>query len=407
MLATAAPGRDSFADRPMHGHLDETRGRRPDVVIVGGGFFGCRISVELARQGLRVLLLEAASDVMQRASLVNQARVHGGYHYPRSLLTALRSKMNLPAFSAEYDDCLDRSFTQYYAIAGALSKISHQQFRQFCERIQAPVRQAPESVQRLFDADLVEEVFEVEEYAFDSVRIKNRLLGEMAEAGVHCLLDAPVQRISRQGRSLCVEYSLDGVTESVESIEVINCTYSGINTLNRASGLPEIPLKHEIAEVALIEPPPQLAGIGVTVMCGPFFSTMPFPSRGLYSCTHVRYTPHAEWRDPAPGRASPAYEPLTLGTPVSAFPKMLADARRYLPCLVQSRHVESLFEVKTVLPQSEHDDSRPILFRTNHGLPGYTCVMGGKIDNIYDVFDELSRYTIRAGGQGANEQLTS
>ena len=52
-------------------------------------------------------------------------------------------------------------------------------------------------------------------------------------------------------------------------------------------------------------------------------------------------------------------------------------------------HVRSLFEVKTVLPQSEHDDSRPILFKPCAELSGLVSVMGGKIDNVYDLPREL------------------
>ena len=70
---------------------------------------------------------------------------------------------------------------------------------------------------------------------------------------------------------------------------------------------------------------------------------------------------------------------------------MLADAKRYLPCLERARHVDSLYEIKTVLPQSESDDSRPILYKQDHRLKGYTCIMGGKLDNIYDVLKELAR----------------
>ena len=47
--------------------------------------------------------------------------------------------------------------------------------------------------------------------------------------------------------------------------------------------------------------------------------------------------------------------------------------------------------MKTVLPRSEADDSRPILFRSHHGIPNYHVVMGGKIDNVYDVADELAK----------------
>ena len=53
--------------------------------------------------------------------------------------------------------------------------------------------------------------------------------------------------------------------------------------------------------MALVEPPAELGGAAVTVMDGPFFSLMPYPSRGLFTLSHVRYTPHCSWHD---GRAS-------------------------------------------------------------------------------------------------------
>ena len=68
---------------------------------------------------------------------------------------------------------------------------------------------------------------------------------------------------------------------------------------------------------------------------------------------------------------------------------MIRDAKRYLPVAGDSTYRQSMWEIKTVLPQSEGDDSRPILYRADHGLPGYACIMGGKLDNIYDVLKEL------------------
>ena len=40
-------------------------------------------------------------------------------------------------------------------------------------------------------------------------------------------------------------------------------------------------------------------------------------------------------------------------------------------------------------PYAETDDSRPILFRPDHGIANYHVVMGGKIDNVYDLPREL------------------
>ena len=45
--------------------------------------------------------------------------------------------------------------------------------------------------------------------------------------------------------------------------------------------------------------------------------------------------------------------------------------------------------MKTLLPQTESDDGRPILFQRDPGLPALIHVMGGKIDNIFDVEAEI------------------
>jgi hypothetical protein len=50
-----------------------------------------------------------------------------------------------------------------------------------------------------------------------------------------------------------------------------------------------------------------------------------------------------------------------------------------------SRYVDSLWEVKTLMPRSEQDDSRPILLRRSEEHPGCLTVLGAKIDSVYDV----------------------
>jgi len=126
-------------------------------------------------------------------------------------------------------------------------------------------------------------------------------------------------------------------------------------------------------------------------MCGPFFSVMPFPSAGLHSFSHVRYTPHYQWLDGSDSKYMNAHEYFNSVEKNSNWNRMMLDAKRYMPVLEQCEYIRSLWEVKTVLPQSETNDSRPILFKPNYGLQGLHSVMGGKIDNVYDVVKEINR----------------
>ena len=49
--------------------------------------------------------------------------------------------------------------------------------------------------------------------------------------------------------------------------------------------------------MALVEPPPALRDVSITVMCGPFFCSCRSRRRGSRRSSHVAYTPHYEWTD--------------------------------------------------------------------------------------------------------------
>lgn len=371
-----------------------------DVVVVGAGFFGLRIA-QYARESLgadRVVVLEQQPDVMTRASYVNQARVHNGYHYPRSILTAYRSRVSSADWAGEYPEAVTRDFTHYYAVASRLSKVTARQFEVFCERIGASLENAMrDPIAREFSPRLIERIWRAEEYAFDSRRLRAIMLGRLLRlGGIELRTGVSAVRLQRGGSGIDVQAG-DGTT--VTAPLVVSSVYSQINTLHRASDLPLVPLQLEVTEMALVRTPPAFTDVGITVMDGPFFSMMPFPSRGLHTLSHVRYTPHERWVDTTVSpndRAVPG--PKELSRDATTFREMIADVRRYVPALGRMERVDSLREVKAVLAHDDRNDSRPILVRANDGLDGYICVMGGKIDNVNDVLLEISNI-VSSGGK--------
>ena len=362
------------------------------AVVIGGGFYGARLALTLRRRGLRVLLVEREATLLARASTRNQARVHNGYHYPRSILTSLRSRLNYRRFLDDYRDCVHTGFTHYYAVARGMSKVSASQFVEFCKRIEAPLAQAPSRVTKLFDGSRIDAVFQVEEGAFDAAALRSRMTRELKSAGVDVMLST--EAVSVQSTPGGVEIALHrlapapvyrAVCPPVHAELALNCTYSRLNHVLTASNAEPIPAKHELTELALVEPPEALGGAAVTVMDGPFFSLMPYPSRGLYTLSHVRYTPHYNWHDE---EDCPVVEVRTVDG-VSRFDHMVRDATRYLPAMRDTQYVDSLWEIKTVMPRSEKDDSRPILLRRCAEHPALITVLGAKIDSVYDVEDAL------------------
>lgn len=365
--------------------------RRIDTLVIGGGFYGAYIAEHLAKAGKRVLICEREPQLMTRASFNNQARVHNGYHYPRSTVTALRSHVSFPRFVDEFRDAIDADFDKYYMIGKLLGHVSAAQFQSFCTRIGIPCQPSSGTIAKLTNPRLIEACFRTKEVAFNSNVLCRMMADRIREAGVEVQFDTKVRQISRDGNILAAEIQTQDGVETVQCLQVFNCTYSMINHVNERSALPAIPLKHELTEICLVDVPPEFERIGLTVMCGPFFSVMPFPAADGHSFSHVRYTPHFEWRDFPDGPVdSTTAEKPSLGAS-TAWRKMKLDAARYIPKLAECRYRSSLWEVKTILPTREIDDGRPILFNMNHGLRGYHCVMGGKIDNVYDIIETLQR----------------
>ncbi|MFM7350468.1 MAG: FAD-dependent oxidoreductase [Erythrobacter sp.] len=355
-----------------------------DYIIIGGGFYGCCLALYLRSVSARVLVVEAGERLMDRASRVNQARVHTGFHYPRSAATAVKSTLLHRRFLADFPEAIFDDFQMLYAIARRRSKVTAKKFHRMFRDMGAPIQPASPNHKALFDPDMVEDVFACHEVAFDH-KILGRLVSErLADAGVEVRLATELVGLADRPGEVVAALS-DG--SEVSARYAFNITYAQINRVLAKAGLPGARLKHEIAELALIQPPRELEKIGVTVMDGPFFSAMPYPAEQLHSLTHVRYTPHESWADE--GASRDPYHHFAALDPESRFAFMQADARRYMPCLAGAEYRRSIYEVKTILIKNEADDGRPILYQQKPENSRVVSILGGKIDNIYDLLEAL------------------
>jgi glycine/D-amino acid oxidase-like deaminating enzyme len=299
-------------------------------------------------------------------------------------------------FVNDFPEAEVSDFQMLYAIARQGSKVSAKRFHRMFRDMGAPIAPATSGQAALFDTNRVEAVFACREAAFD-YSILARLLAERLErAGVELRLGTRVTGLRDTGKEVVADLS---TSDTVRANHAFNVTYAQTNAMLESAGLPYAQLKHELAEIALVSPPPEMERIGVTVMDGPFFSCMPYPSEGLYSLTHVRYTPHDSWTDEAGFGES--YSHFARQVPESRAMHMIRDAQRFMPCLAGVEYHRSLFDVKTVLIKNEVDDGRPILYQRKPEDSRVVSILGGKVDNIYDLFD-LVRTTIPALAQASD-----
>ncbi|HXJ01275.1 MAG TPA: FAD-dependent oxidoreductase, partial [Micropepsaceae bacterium] len=275
------------------------------AVVIGGGFYGSAIAIHLAQRGWKTVLVEKESELMSKASYVNQARLHNGCHYPRSFRTAIRSRANLPHFRDIYGPAVFDRFRALYAISSRDSKVSAQHYQRFCRAAQISLRPARKEDRALFDSRFVEAVYEVDEPAFNAVALRDQLLRQILLHGVDVRYSTAVTTVepaASGGHELLVGLSSG---EKLPADWVFNCTYAALNHIDGRVNVRRPALRHQIAEIVLIRPPPELQDKGVTLMDGPFFSTMPFPARRLHYLTNVRYTHHMAWLEGGAGSSAP------------------------------------------------------------------------------------------------------
>jgi len=358
------------------------------VLVIGGGFFGASIAAWFGpRFKDGVCLVEASPELMGRASANNQARVHAGYHYPRCLTTAFSSKRSLARFCADWQSAVTVPGRMVYAIARHDTKTTALQFVNFCKAVGAELYSADPRTRALFDRAAIEDVFEVSEPVFDADKLRRCAAANLVDARVVTRLNTTATAIDRASNGFVrVTITSAGSEEVMEAKYVFNCTYANLSKLLSREAMSTFKLKHEVAELCLIDLPPELESLGVTVMDGAFFSALPFPTRQVHSLTHVRYTPHHSWGD---GDGVNADDVLHQESRQSNFEWIRRDAMRIMPALDDAAYVGSVYEVKTVLLSNERDDGRPILFVEDPITPGFFAVLGGKIDNVYDVLDHL------------------
>lgn len=378
-------------------------GGKYDRIIIGAGLYGLYAAARCGQRGESVLVLEYDKAPFSRATYINQARVHMGYHYPRSLTTAVKSAGYFRRFVEDFGFCIHDKFDQVYATSDKFSWTSAAQFVDFCRAAGIRCDEAP--VSRYFKPGMCDGAFMTEEYTYDAKILQHYYEERLKELpNVTVLFEARIDRIIKKSRIFEV-WMEDG--SRMEAPFVLNATYASVNQIiDRTQGLEKefFDIKYELCEIILCEPSKKLAGTGITVMDGPFFSIMPFGKTGLHSLTSVTFTPHITSYEAMPsfqcqnadaGRADCG--PCKLGNcnecgyrPQSAWPYMSHLADKYLKEEYAYTYKESLFSMKPILKSSEVDDSRPTAIRVMSRDPVFISVLSGKINTVYDLDEFLN-----------------
>lgn len=369
-----------------------------DKIIIGAGLYGLYSALFCAKRGQRVIVLECDLTAFGRATYVNQARVHQGYHYPRSISTAMKSAGYFERFNKDYAFCINKEFEQIYATSSKYSWSDGKQFKEFCKAANIPCEELYPG--NYFKEGMCDGVFRTREYTYDAMILKNYLLNELSKFSsmVEIKYGVNITNINKDIDAYMIN-TKEGI--SYQSAFVLNATYAGTNQILDMVGFDKFGIKYELCEIILCNVNEKLKNIGFTVMDGPFFSIMPFGKTGYHSLTSVTFTPHTTSYEEVPTFAcqdksknfcSTAHLGNCndcLGKPTSAFPYMANLARKYMLDEYAFKYEKSLFSMKPILKSSEIDDSRPTVIRKYSENPTFVGVLSGKINTVYDLDEVL------------------
>lgn len=370
-----------------------------DKIIIGAGLYGLYSALFCARKGQNVLVLECDATPFRRATYINQARVHQGYHYPRSISTAMKSAGYFERFNKDYAFCVNKEFEKVYATSSQYSWSDGKQFKDFCRAANIPCEELhPE---RFFKKGMCDGAFLTREYTYDAMILKDYFLNELSNynKNVEILYGVGISRIEKLQDAYVI------YTESQDVYKtnfLLNATYAGTNQILDMVGFEKFRIKYELCEIILCDVNEKLRDVGFTVMDGPFFSIMPFGKTGLHSLTSVTFTPHTTSYDDVPifacqKQSGGFCSPSRLGNcndcpekPETAFPYMANLARKYMRDEYGFEYKNSLFSMKPILMSSEIDDSRPTVIKVYSKNPTFVGVLSGKINTVYDLDEVLS-----------------
>jgi hypothetical protein len=239
------------------------------ILVIGGGLFGCCAAIELARAGFKVDLIDRSNDIMLHASRVNHNRIHLGYHYLRSIETAEQSIEGLLSFLFNYGHAVENQFPNYYAIAKEGSRTTPDEFLNFCSKVGIGYDyEYPQ--EHLLDKTSLNACFKVPEPVFDYSVLKKQVGDNLKKSGVNMILNAELTSLSKAADgTFHVNY---GGQQKVYGA-VVNASYASFNNINAMLGIPLKKLLYE--QVVIPEFRYSHAQFGLTVMDGPFCSVMP------------------------------------------------------------------------------------------------------------------------------------
>lgn len=346
-----------------------------NVLVIGAGLFGACIANELSHTN-KVTLIEKDSAIMKHASKANHNRIHFGFHYPRSTLTAKQSLEGLVSFLIKFNDAIVSDFPNYYSIASEGSHVSAREFKNFCDEVGISyIEEFPD--QKFLNKLKLESCFRVREPVFDFNILKQKVESMVfGSKNIDVKLLTTIADAVERKEGYFVKFS-DGTSDEFDF--VINATYANLNAVNEQFGIEKQKLLLE--DVIIPHFVYQMQPHGLTIMDGEFCTIMP---RGKDKNTSLLY--HVKHSVLKRGSSIEEISQNRLVDETDIVKKIYEDSTTYMPFLRDAKHIATYRTVRAVFENKS--DARLSEIQTYENK-NYISVLSGKISTATKIALQL------------------
>lgn len=339
------------------------------VAIIGSGWYGCHIGLELKKLGANITIFDRNDEIFDEASSKNQNRLHLGFHYPRCHDTRVQSSTGFNRFKEYYPDVCIPIKDNIYSVDDKNSLIDFITFKQIMSSENLKFTDVTSSdVPVLSRFRNLSGCVNTDEELVSFARAKKLFTNELDG----CF------RLNTEISSTDIVQSNNYVTIFDEKYDyVINCTW---NTLELNS---KLDFYYEPTVVLLYKPKVDIGSFAMTVMDGNFFSLFPYDDNGLFTLTSVKHTPITKTTDINEAR----YHLRSINKDkIDSLSKIFEDEiSYYYPTFSHDFDLVGHYTaIKTKL--NVKSDSRECIVETNDKI---ISVFSGKIDTIFVASDDI------------------
>jgi hypothetical protein len=323
------------------------------IAVAGAGIYGATTALRLAEEGHEVHLFDPLG-VLRAASAINQYRVHAGYHYPRSAETIAEIAEARAEFSQAFAGAIVKNSKHYYAIPKEHSLTSPDVYESTMDKHGLPLKPCRPA---WINFHFIEKCYEVEENIYDPDVLRGLVEVRLKTRGI------PLQQ-----REFTPKMRLDYDF-------VVWATYG----LGPSRGVFKA-AKYQVAEKMLIELPPELRGVALVVVDGPFTAFDPYGSSSRSLFGSAKNTNH--WTTTDASEAIPELYEKVLNkpdfepVPFTRFAAMRADCCLTVPSAKDAVYIGSRFTIRVV--EDNPGEDRRIL-HVREGALGEFHIFSGKV----------------------------